>query len=90
MHDSMVSCLSFSVSVLMSNQKYPLEFAPVMPCEKGRVGLQDRIGIARGKKEIFKPRIFTKLHEWGSAYALSGYGVMEWLRTDSGALMVEW
>ena len=44
--------------------------------------LQDRIGMARGKKEIFKPRIFTKLHEWGSAYALRGYGVMKWLRTD--------
>jgi hypothetical protein len=29
----------------------------------------------KGKKEIFKPRIFTKLHEWGSACALRGYGV---------------
>ena len=24
----------------------------------------------------------TNFHEWGSAYALRGYGVMKWLRTD--------
>ena len=48
----------------MSNQKYSLEVAPVIPCEKGRGRLQDMIGMARGKKKIFKPRIFTKLHEW--------------------------
>jgi hypothetical protein len=45
--------------------------------------------MARRKKEIFKPRIFTKLHEWGSAYALRGYGVMKWLRTDCGGRMAE-
>ena len=43
--------------------------------------------MVRGKKGNFKPRIFTKLHEWGSAYALRGYGVMKWLRTDCGGWM---
>jgi hypothetical protein len=31
----------------------------------------------KGKMQICKPRIFTKLHEWGSACALRGYGVMK-------------
>lgn len=53
LHDSIVSCLSLSVSVLMSNQKYFLEVAPVIPCEKSRGWLQDRYGMARGKKGKF-------------------------------------
>ena len=38
--------------------------------------MQGDKGKIEGKIE--GPRIFTKLHKWGSACALRGYGVMKW------------
>jgi hypothetical protein len=49
----------------MSNQKYSSEVAPVIPCEKSRAQLQDRTGMAREKKEIFKPQIFRQASQMG-------------------------